>query len=73
LGILRTGFLRGRPGQEVEVVDATKSVILEVLLAVIGLIDLDVHAIGVQQEDAVRARLAAVVVVHRMAAIQVGV
>lgn len=71
--ILSTGLLGRRPGQEVEVENATNDVILEVLLAIVGFVELDIHAIGVQQEDGMRTRLAAVVVVHRMGPVQVAV
>jgi len=43
------------PGKEVEVQDPTKSVVLQVLVLAISVVDLDIHAIGIEEENTVGA------------------
>ncbi len=57
---------RAGTSQEIEVGDATKGVVLRVLAVGCGVVDLDVHAVGVQEEDAMSAQVATVVEVDRV-------
>lgn len=58
-------------GHEVKVQDTTRQVVLQVLTVCV--IDLKVHAIGVEEEDTVGAILAAVIEVNWVGAVEVGV
>ena len=72
LGVLSRYLDRARPSNKVQVKHATEGVVLQVLAGLPLLVDLDIHAIGVEEEDAVSAALA-VLEVHRVVAVQVGV
>jgi hypothetical protein len=70
LRVLLDHLSRAGPGKEVEVEDTTHGVVLEVLARLLGVVDEDIHAVGVEQEDAVRAALA-LLKVQRVAAVKV--
>ena len=71
LGVLLSNLNGAGTGHEVEVEDTTESVVLKILLTPTILVDDDVHTVGVEEEDAVAARLA-VLVVDGVVAVQVG-
>ena len=58
-------------GEEVEVKDTTDDVVLKSRLLAVGLVELDVHAVGVEQQDTVRAGLA-VLLVDGVGSVEVG-
>lgn len=70
LGVLLGNLDRAGAGHEIEVKDASKGVILEVLTGAAVLVNDDVDAVGVEEQDTVTATLA-VLVVDRVVAIKV--
>lgn len=69
-GILLCNSHWGWSSDEVEVQDATKSVVLQVLVLALVVVDLDIHAIGVEEEDTMAAR-GPVLVVDGVVSVQV--
>jgi hypothetical protein len=57
------------PSQEVEIKDTAQNVVFQV--CAISIIDLHIHSIGIEQENAVSAITSTVIVVHRMIAIEI--
>jgi hypothetical protein len=72
LAILLHSGHRSRTGNKVEIKHATNGVVLEILVARSVLVDQDVHAIGVEEQDTMRAR-STVLKVERVSSIEVGV
>jgi hypothetical protein len=70
LGILFRHLDGGRPGEEVQVEHAADCVVLEILIALGIFINDHIHAVGVEQEDAMAAACA-VVKVDGVAAVEV--
>ena len=73
LRVLSADILGSRSSKEIEVKNTAKGVVFEILLAVAGLVELHVHSVGVQKEHSVCSLVTTVVVVDRMATIQVAV
>lgn len=69
LGVLHSHILGRWPSDEVEIKNTAKGIVLEELA--VGVVDLDVHAVGAEEEDTVGARRAAVVEVDGVVSIQV--
>lgn len=72
LGVLLGDLDGAWASQEVEIEDATEGVVLQVLPRLLGIVDEDVHAVRVEEEDPVRAPVA-VLVVDGVVAVQVGI
>jgi hypothetical protein len=67
----------GWASEEVQIQHTTKGVVLEVLttgcaVTAISLVDLDVHTVGIEEEDGVGTILATMIVVDGMCAVKVG-
>ena len=60
-----------RPSQEIEIQDSSKSVVLQVLMPAIRVVDLDIHAVGVQEKNTVSTRNP-VLKVHRVVPVEIG-
>ena len=73
LAVLLSDFHGTRSGEEVEVDDATKRVVLEVLPSFSSIVDLKIHSIAVEEEHAVRFVIChAMLKVDRMVSVQIG-
>jgi hypothetical protein len=69
-GVLGCDFLWSRTSKEVEIKNTTQGVVLEVLT--LGVVDLDVHALGAGQEDTMGSVLTAVIEVNWVSSVKVG-
>lgn len=56
---------------KVEVQDASEGVVLQVLVLAVCVVNLDIHAIGVEQEDAMASR-GSMIVVDGVVSVQIG-
>jgi hypothetical protein len=61
---------RRRPCKEVEVKDSSQGIILEILAGCV--VDLDVHAVGVEEEHTVGAIFSPMVEIDGVIAVQIG-
>lgn len=69
--VLLSHILGCRASQEIEIQNTSNGVVLQVLASIISLINLDIHAVGVQEEDAVCTIVTTVVHVDRVITIQI--
>jgi hypothetical protein len=70
-GILLRDSNRGGSSNKVEVQNSSKSIVLQVLILAVSVIDLDVHAVRVKEEHSMRA-CSPMLEIHGMVAIEVG-
>lgn len=71
LRVLLGNLNRSRASHEVEIQDTTKGVVFQILVMSIGVVDLDIHTVGVEEEDTMRTSVT-VIEIDWVVTVQVG-